>query len=633
MIDYIIFNLSRTIKRVISLFVDTILIIFSFLLAYWTRLGNISTFETNEVLIVLSGTAIVTIAVFAKLGLYHAILRYISFRTLALIGLGAIVSSICLTVLSLLTDSFIPRTVPIIYCAYVFVLCSSIRILARYYIGLILDKDSESILIYGAGANGRQLAVMLRHAYRYRIHGFIDDNKKLQGTYVLGKKVYASNDVEKLVASFQIKTILLAIPSASRTERKAIIKHLSSLKLKIQTIPDMEEILQGTAKIDELREVKIENLLGRDPVQPNKDLLQKNVLDQIVMVTGAGGSIGSELCRQIIRNSPQKLILFELSEFSLYSIQMELQEIIKREKLETIEIIPILGNVQNIERLEKVLSTFSIDTIYHAAAYKHVPLVEYNIIEGVRNNIFGTYYTAKLAAKYNVKSFVLISTDKAVRPTNVMGATKRMAELCLQALAQQKTDTCFSMVRFGNVLGSSGSVIPLFRKQIQKGGPITVTHPDIIRYFMTIPEAAQLVIQAGAMAKGGDVFILDMGEPVRIVELAKNLIELSGLKLKTEDNPTGDIEITYTGLRPGEKLYEELLIAGDNVQQTQHDRIMTSEEVSLSFNELIAVLEQLDNACEASEYSKIRQILLDAPTGFNPTTDIVDVVHCSGIRY
>ncbi|OOR99851.1 nucleoside-diphosphate sugar epimerase [Haemophilus paracuniculus] len=636
MIDYIIFNLSRTIKKMISLFVDTLLIVFSFLLAYWTRLGNINTFETNEVLIVLSGTVIVTILVFAKLGLYQAILRYISFRTLALIGLGSIVSAICVTLLSLLTDSFIPKTVPIIYCAYVFMLCSSIRILARYYIGLILDKDSESILIYGAGSNGRQLAVMLRHAYRYRIHGFIDDNKKLQGTHILGKRVYSLDDVEKLVGAYQIKTILLAIPSASRAERKAIIKHLSSLKLKIQTIPDMEEILQGTAKIDELREVKIENLLGRDPVQPNKDLLQKNVFDQVVMVTGAGGSIGSELCRQIVRNSPKKLILFELSEFSLYSIQMELQEIIKREKLDAIEIIPILGNVQNIERLDKVLSTFPIDTIYHAAAYKHVPLVEYNIIEGVRNNIFGTYYTAKLAAKYNVKSFVLISTDKAVRPTNVMGATKRMAELCLQALAQQmskETDTCFSMVRFGNVLGSSGSVIPLFRKQIQKGGPITVTHPDIIRYFMTIPEAAQLVIQAGAMAKGGDVFILDMGEPVRIVELAKNLIELSGLKLKTEDNPTGDIEITYTGLRPGEKLYEELLIAGDNVQQTQHDRIMTSEEVSLSFDELLAVLEQLDNACEASEYSKIRQILLDAPTGFNPTTDIVDVVHCSGIRY
>ena len=403
---------------------------------------------------------------------------------------------------------------------------------------------------------------------------------------------------------------------------------LIPLKVKVQTIPDMEEILQGNAKIDELREVKIEDLLGREPVLPNQSLLQKNILDKVVMVTGAGGSIGSELCRQIILNHPKELILFELSEFSLYSIHQELLEILKKNNI-NIKIYPALGNVQDIERLDRVLAHFKVDTIYHAAAYKHVPLVEYNIIEGIRNNIFGTYNVARCAAEHNVSSFVLISTDKAVRPTNTMGASKRMAELCLQALSEQLKDsqTCFSMVRFGNVLGSSGSVIPLFRKQILKGGPITVTHPDIIRYFMTIPEAAQLVIQAGAMAKGGDVFILDMGEPVRIVDLAKNLIQLSGLSVKDESNSKGDIEIAYTGLRPGEKLYEELLIGGDNVCKTEHSRIMTAEEVYLPFEELSDVLADLEKACKSANYEVIRQILLNTPTGFKPTTEIVDVLY------
>ena len=347
------------------------------------------------------------------------------------------------------------------------------------------------------------------------------------------------------------------------------------------------------------------------------------------MVTGAGGSIGSELCRQIIVNKPNILILYELSEFSLYSIHQELLDIAKKNNDLSVEIYPILGNVQNIERLESVLTHFDVDTIYHAAAYKHVPLVEYNIIEGIKNNIWGTYNVARCAAQHNVKSFILISTDKAVRPTNVMGASKRMAELCLQALSDQLKDscTCFSMVRFGNVLGSSGSVIPLFRKQILKGGPITVTHPDIIRYFMTIPEAAQLVIQASAMAKGGDVFILDMGEPVKIVDLAKNLIQLSGLSVKDEENPKGDIEIAYTGLRPGEKLYEELLIGGDNVCKTDHSRIMTAEETYLPMQELSIVLEKLDVACKNADYVEIRQILLEAPTGFKPTTEIVDILY------
>lgn len=623
-----IFGISRSTKRVISLFIDIILLISSFFLAYWTRLGGIVAFDNTEIWMTLLCTILITLFTFIKLGLYRAVLRYISFKALAMVAGGAFVSAVGLIFFSFFIGSDIPRTVPIIYFSYVFLLCGSARMLVRYYVSLILDKDNESVLIYGAGTTGRQLAVLLKHAYRYRIRGFIDDNVKLHGTYLLGNKIFSPNDISKLVRKYHIRIILLAIPSASRGERKSIIDSLIPLKIKVRTIPDMEEILQGHAKIDELREVKIEDLLGREPVLPNKELLQKNIFDKTVMVTGAGGSIGSELCRQIILNHPKTLILFELSEFSLYSIHQELLEVIKRNSLST-KIHPILGNVQDIERLDRVLDHFNVDTIYHAAAYKHVPLVEYNIIEGIRNNIFGTYNVAKCAADHNVKSFVLISTDKAVRPTNTMGASKRMAELCLQALSAQlkNSQTCFSMVRFGNVLGSSGSVIPLFRKQILKGGPITVTHPDIIRYFMTIPEAAQLVIQAGSMAKGGDVFILDMGEPVKIVDLAKNLIQLSGLSVKDENNLKGDIEITYTGLRPGEKLYEELLIAGDNIQKTEHSRIMTAEEHYLPFDQLSSVLVQLEQACKNGDYMSIREILLNAPTDFNPTTEIVDVLY------
>lgn len=624
-----IFGISRSTKRVISLFIDIILLISSFFLAYWTRLGGIVAFDNTEIWMTLLCTILITLFTFIKLGLYRAVLRYISFKSLAMVAGGAFVSAVSLIFFSFFIGSDIPRTVPIIYFSYVFLLCGSARMLIRYYVSLILDKDNESVLIYGAGTTGRQLAVLLKHAYRYRIRGFIDDNVKLHGTYLLGNKIYSSNDISNLVKKYHIKVILLAIPSASRCERKAIIDSLIPLKIKVQTIPDMEEILQGNAKIDEFREVKIEDLLGREPVLPNQELLQKNILNKTVMVTGAGGSIGSELCRQIILNEPNALILFELSEFSLYSIHQELLEIVKKNNITNTKIYPVLGNVQDIERVDRVLSHFNIDTIYHAAAYKHVPLVEYNMIEGIQNNVFGTYNVARCAAEHGVKSFVLISTDKAVRPTNVMGASKRMAELCLQALSEQLKDsqTCFSIVRFGNVLGSSGSVIPLFRKQILKGGPITITHPDIIRYFMTIPEAAQLVIQAGAMAKGGDIFILDMGEPVKIVDLAKNLIQLSGLSVKDENNPKGDIEITYTGLRPGEKLYEELLIGGDNVRKTAHPRIMTAEEVYLPFEQLSEVLSELENSCKDANYMAIRQTLLNAPTDFNPTTEIVDVLY------
>ena len=433
-----------------------------------------------------------------------------------------------------------------------------------------------------------------------------------------------------MVEKYDVTQILLAVPSASRARRKRILESLMELSAEVLTVPDMKDIVEGRASIDQLKDVAIEDLLGRDPVTPQQSLMEANILGKVVMVTGAGGSIGSELCRQIVRYKPKTLVLFELSEFCLYQIDRELNQFIQDKGL-SVEIIPLLGSVQRINRLMVTMKSFNVQTVYHAAAYKHVPLVEYNVVEGIRNNVFGTYYTAQAAIEAGVESFVLISTDKAVRPTNVMGTTKRMAELCLQALAEQENSkskgTRFCMVRFGNVLGSSGSVVPLFKRQIEVGGPITVTHPDIIRYFMTIPEAAQLVIQAGAMGKGGDVFVLDMGDPVRITDLAVNLIQLSGLEVKDEQHPYGDIAIEFTGLRPGEKLYEELLI-GDNVEETAHERIMTAKERYLTLVEFEKHLNDLDKACHEFNYERIRELLLEVPTDFNPTDGIGDLVWC-----
>ena len=468
----------------------------------------------------------------------------------------------------------------------------------------------------------------LRSSGDYRVRAFIDGDSTLCNTMILGLPVIAIEDAMPLINKYDVSQVLLAVPSAKRSRRKVILDELAKLPVEVLTVPDMTDIVSGKAKIDELKDVAIEDLLGRDPVAPQQVLLEANIKDKVVMVTGAGGSIGSELCRQIVEQSPKSIILFELSEFGLYQIDRELNQL-KIEKGLTCDIIPLLGSVQRQHRLETTMSSFKVQTVYHAAAYKHVPLVEFNVIEGVRNNIYGTYYTACAAIKAGVESFVLISTDKAVRPTNVMGTTKRMAELGLQALADQENakpnGTRFCMVRFGNVLGSSGSVIPVFKKQIASGGPVTVTHPEITRFFMTIPEAAQLVIQAGAMGKGGDVFVLDMGESVKITDLACNLIQLSGLEVKSEANPHGDIEIQFSGLRPGEKLYEELLI-GDNVKQTAHERIMTAHEVHLPLEEYDLLLNELDFACHSMDHENIRTLLLSAPTGFNPTDGIGDLV-------
>ncbi|PMM85227.1 nucleoside-diphosphate sugar epimerase [Vibrio breoganii] len=574
---------------------------------------------------VLLGTLVITLFAFTKLGLYRAILRYLTFHALYVVSIGTIISAVSVGLLAYYLNSAVPRSVPIIYGAFLALSCGGVRLIARVLVAQSFSKGRKNVLIYGAGSAGRQLALALRSSETHKVIGFIDQDKTLENTVLMGLKVLKIEHAEKAIDRANVEQILLAIPSASRSRRKEILDELVHLSAEVLTIPDMGDIVSGKAKIDELKDVAIEDLLGRDPVEPQQALMEANIKDKHVMVTGAGGSIGSELCRQIIKQNPKSLILFELSEFALYQIDRELQTLVKNEELKT-KVYPILGNVQKLKRLTNVMDTFGVNTVYHAAAYKHVPLVEYNMVEGVLNNVFGTYYTAQAAIAAKVESFVLISTDKAVRPTNVMGTTKRVAELSLQALAQETNhSTRFCMVRFGNVLGSSGSVIPLFKKQISQGGPITVTHPDIIRYFMTIPEAAQLVIQAGAMGKGGDVFVLDMGEPVRIVDLAENLIHLSGLDTKTEDNPLGDVEIKYSGLRPGEKLYEELLI-GDNVEETAHARIMTANEDSLCSIEFDALANKLKSACDNFEPELLRRTLLSAPAQFTPTDGIEDLV-------
>lgn len=623
-----IWSLSRLHKRVISLAIDSLFIVCSFYAAYWTRIGQFQLSIDIKVQYVIVGTLFITLLSFTKLGLYRAILRYLTFHALAVVSIGTFISAASVGLLSYYFDASIPRSVPLIYGAYLCLLCGGSRLIVRTLVSQSYSKDKKKVLIYGAGAAGRQLALALRSSETHRVVGFIDEDRTLENTVILGLQVHTVESSIQLVSKQSINQILLAIPSVSRERRKQILDTLVHLPAEVLTIPDMGDIVSGKANIDELKDVAIDDLLGRDPVAPQQSLMEANIKDKVVMVTGAGGSIGSELCRQILQQKPKTLVLFELSEFGLYQIDRELRLLVESHSL-AIEIAPLLGSVQRINRLSATMKAFNVQTVYHAAAYKHVPLVEHNVVEGVRNNVFGTFYTARAAIEANVESFVLISTDKAVRPTNVMGTTKRLAELGLQALAAEENNkvsgTRFCMVRFGNVLGSSGSVIPLFKKQIASGGPITVTHPDIIRYFMTIPEAAQLVIQAGAMGKGGDVFVLDMGEPVKIVDLARNLINLSGLEVKDDEHEYGDIEIKFSGLRPGEKLFEELLI-GDDVKQTAHQRIMTANESYLPLDEYKQLIDDLDRACHNFEHEKIRQLLIDAPAGFTPVDDIGDLV-------
>ncbi len=623
MVDLLL-NSTRNTKRAISILYDSIAIPLAIYSALALRHGQLWVSIDAEIATAIIATTLMSIFVFIRIGFYRSVIRFMTQRAFASLIAGVLISALFLGTASFLTTSDIPRSSIIIYVFSGFAMLAAPRLFIRSMVEQLTKMSKEPVIIYGAGHQGMELIGALNSSADYLPSVLIDDNKKKQGTVIHSLKVKAPEEIESLVKDKGYRKILLAIGRASSRKRKLLIEQLASYNLEVLTTPSVQDIVSGKARVEEVKHVELEDLLGRDCIQPNSNLMQQCIQDKHVLITGAGGSIGSELCRQALVQKPALLVLFELNEYSLYSIEKELQQMADKSQIKT-KIISILGSVQKQKRMQALFKTFNIHTIYHAAAYKHVPLVEHNVVEGVRNNIFGTWFCAEAAIQAGVEKFVLISTDKAVRPTNVMGASKRMSELVLQALNQRQSDTQFCMVRFGNVLGSSGSVIPLFRQQIQQGGPITVTHPDIIRYFMTIPEASQLVIQAGAMAQGGDVFVLDMGEPVKIFELAKQMIRLSGLSEKTDANPEGDIGIQITGLRPGEKLYEELLI-GDNVKGSSHPRIMTAQETYLDWPETHNFLHKIDKACHEFDVERVISLLSEAPTAFKREKNVVDWV-------
>lgn len=556
------------------------------------------------------------IVVFSMNRIYRTVLRYIGSQALfQILKSVVILSAVLMAAGFFFASPIVPRSVPIIFGLVSLVYVGGTRFLYRHYYHWAVGRTAnhEAIVIYGAGAAGVQLARAISESQQFRVVAFVDEDPTMQGDMVQGRRVHPPHDLRSLVFKHGVRQVLLAIPDATRQERLEAYELVSKTGAKVLTIPSMPDIVSGKASVDALRKVDIEDLLGREPVPPQADLIARSIRDKVVLVTGAGGSIGSEICRQVLDNGPKKLVLFEAHEFNLYRIEQELTNWLVENDL-GIELVPVLGNVGDLDGFDRAVSSHKVQTIYHAAAYKHVPMVEHNVFAGVTNNVFGTWNVCETAIKNEVERFILISTDKAVRPTNVMGATKRFAELITQDMAARQTKTTFSMVRFGNVLGSSGSVIPLFRKQIEAGGPVTVTHRDITRYFMTISEAALLVIQAGSMAEGGDVFVLDMGSEVKIADMARQMIQLSGHSVRDEQNPNGDIEIKFIGLRPAEKIYEELLI-GENVLETQHPRIMRAMEDKLSAAALTECLEKLQAAKVTDDERAARQILGEIAVG------------------
>ena len=627
---------TRKTKRTITLIIDFISVILALWLAFSLRYSTLY-YPGNEQCWVFLLAPAIAIPIFIKFGLYRAIVRYLGMKAIWAVVQATTLYTLVFAVIILLAGAeltgVVPRTVYGINILILLVFIGGSRLIARWWFAQYISAGqitasqqfrTTPVLIYGAGDAGAQLSVSLRMARELRPVAFIDDDKHIVGQQVSGLNVFSFGKLNDLIEKYHISEVLLAMPSLSRSRRNGIINRLEAYPVHVRTLPSLNDIAQGKVKVTDVQEVDIADLLGREQVEPIEALLNANISKKVVMVTGAGGSIGSELCRQIINLRPTALVLYELSEFSLYSIERELKQL----GGENVPVYALLGSVLNQRRLEDVCQKFKVETIYHAAAYKHVPLVEHNTSEGIQNNVLGTLSCAQAALKAGVETFVLISTDKAVRPTNTMGASKRLAELILQALAEDTSlsiegKTRFTMVRFGNVLGSSGSVVPLFRQQIANGGPITVTDPRIIRYFMTIPEAAELVIQAGAMGKGGDVFVLDMGEPVSILEMAKRMIHLSGHQEKGDDNPEGDIEIIYTGLRPGEKLYEELLI-GDQILETEHQKIMRAHELVIPWIELDMILQKLTRASLEGDYQEVREILVKTVDGFEPQCEVED---------
>ena len=624
--------MPRVAKRALALLVDASFCVLTIWLAYCFRLNEWTMLTGVQWLPVLVSLCM-ALPIFVVMGMYRAIFRYAGLAAfIVVLKAVAIYGVAFMSIFTALSVPGVPRTVGILQPFLLLLAIGMSRLGIRYWLGdayqRILYKNSlAKVLIYGAGSAGRQLAGALTNSTELNVVGYLDDDPRLKGGIMGGVPIYDPSDLSVLVEGLGVHHVLLALPSATRQRRNEILDHIRRARVSVRTLPDLTALAQGRIAVSDIRELEIEDLLGREAVAPQRALMEKAARDKMVMVTGAGGSIGSELCRQILKTSPSGLVLVDQNEFSLYTIHAELQKMVENEHRDT-QIIPILCSIRDQERMEHIMQSWRPQTLYHAAAYKHVPLVEHNAVEGIKNNVMGTLVTARAAGKCGVSNFVLISTDKAVRPTNVMGASKRLAEMLLQALAAEPSiDTArtnFSMVRFGNVLGSSGSVVPLFRQQIKDGGPVTLTHPEITRYFMTISEASQLVIQAGAMAAGGDVFLLDMGEPVRIADLARRMIELSGLSVRDADNPEGDIELAVTGLRPGEKLYEELLI-GDNPETTEHPRIMKAREDFLFWPELSRRLKVLDAALDRNDMKAARAMLAELVSGYSSTGDVADM--------
>ena len=623
-----ILSLPRWVKRGIVLGVDAAGCVFTVWFAYFLRVGEFVALSGNAFVVVIVTVAI-ALPIFMFSGLYRAIFRYSGWPALLTvarsIGIYGLVYGAIFTAIGV---QEVPRTIGIIQPILLLLYVGASRAMARLWLGdnyqRILKRASRSrVLVYGAGTTGRQLVAAITNSQEMRVVGFLDDDGRLHGNVLNGQPVYASNELSTVVTALGVDIVLLAMPGLKRKRRNEILSLLREARVAVRVLPSVTDLATGKANISDLRELDIDDLLGREPVMPDHSLLAVHIRNKIVMVTGAGGSIGSELCRQIMAVGASKLLLVEQSEYALYTIHQELQKNFfgSRDVL-----VPLLASVQDADRMADIMSTWLPNTIYHAAAYKHVPLVEHNLSEGIKNNVIGTCRMARLAVENGVSDFVLISTDKAVRPTNIMGASKRLSEMVLQALSGADSRTKFSMVRFGNVLGSSGSVVPKFRQQIREGGPITLTHPEITRYFMSIPEAAQLVIQAGAMSNGGDVFVLDMGEPVQIINLARRMIELSGLTVRDADSPNGDIEIEITGLRPGEKLYEELII-GSDTQPTTHPRIMRAREAFLNWSDLEPKLNAIEMALNVNDVHTVRSMLTDLVIGYVPKGEIVDWVY------
>ena len=616
-------QLSRRTKKLLMILSDGVLVP----LALWAAFGlnsGVWVPQSSYSIWIFPLASIIAIPVFARFALFKSVVRFMGARMVFAVVKGVSIAVAFVALLANLTG-MAPASweTMIVFWSISMLLIGGSRFVARTFLQRQI-LPQERVAIYGAGQAGARLVASLGSGHEFVPVAFIDDSITLHGSVINGVEVHAPGQLPQLIEQLRLSRVLLALPSVSRRERRRILRNLESLAVHVQTMPDIADLVSGRARVDEIRDVDVADLLGRDAVPPNENLLDACIRGKSVMVTGAGGSIGSELCRQIVCLGPTRLLLFELSELALYTIEKELRRISARDGLD-VEIVALLGSVHHKYRVREILQTYGVDTVYHAAAYKHVPLVEQNTIEGIHNNIVGTWHTAEAAIEAKVATFVLISTDKAVGPTNVMGATKRFAELVLQALHERGCDTRFCMVRFGNVLASSGSVVPLFREQISRGGPVTVTHPEIIRYFMTIPEAAQLVLQAASMAKGGDVFVLDMGKPVRIRDLALRMVHLMGLTVRDEDTPEGDIEIQYTGLRPAEKLYEELLI-GNNVMGTEHPMIMRAEEEFLPWHRIREYLDALLQAARRFDCERARTLLLDAVDGYRSSGRIADLV-------